>query len=169
MAGEYGGSMPLLVLARHAHSSPARAGQSDFDRPLSAEGLVQALRLGEHLAPEPIHTVIASPALRTRTTAEAVVAARGLDPAALRTDPALYAGGLQEWIDAFALIPEESPGAVVVGHQPTVSGVVAHLADGGATGWVPSFPPSSIAVLRLDSWEQLTGAVRPEYILDFAD
>ena len=189
MSGGYGEGMPLLVLARHAHTVPAlEAGTTDVDRPLSPAGRAQARRMGEFLASDAvpgtrlIDTVVASPALRTRTTAEAVAeslpaapdAAAAAPAEAVRTDAALYGGWIPEWAEALVTIPPDSAGAIIVGHQPTVSAVVAHLADGGASGQVPRFPPSSIAVFRLESWDQLgapdiAGAARPELIRHFKD
>ncbi|HJG79886.1 MAG TPA: histidine phosphatase family protein [Brevibacterium senegalense] len=172
--------MPLLVLARHAHTVPAiDAGTNDFDRPLSDAGLAQARRMGEFLASaavpgtREIDTVIASPALRTRTTAEV---AAGLLPAspAVQTDEPLYGGWIPDWAEALVTIPADSAGALVVGHQPTVSAVVAHLTDGGDGDSSPRFPPSSIAVFRLEDWAHLgapdiAGAARPELIRHFKD
>ncbi len=177
MAGGYGESMPLLVLARHAHTIPAaEAGTDDFDRPLSDAGRAQARRMGEHLAahaPE-VDTVISSPAVRTVGTAEAVAAGLGIAPGSVIRDPSLYSGWIDEWAEAMATIPEDAAGAVIVGHQPTVSAVVAHVTDGGASGEVPRFPPSSIAVFRVESWEALSaphvaGAAQSELIRHFKD
>ncbi|WP_019157441.1 SixA phosphatase family protein [Brevibacterium senegalense] len=181
--------MPCLVLARHAHTVPAiDAGTNDFDRPLSNAGLAQARRMGEFLASaavpgtRDIDTVIASPALRTRTTAEVVAGLLPASPAdgagsgtpEVRTDDPLYGGWIPEWAEALLTIPAQSAGALIVGHQPTVSAVVAHLTDGGASGTEPGFPPSSIAVFRLEDWAQLgapdiAGAARPELIRHFKD
>ncbi|SMY10902.1 phosphohistidine phosphatase [Brevibacterium jeotgali] len=177
MAGGYGESMPLLVLARHAHTIPAaEAGTDDVDRPLSDAGRAQARRMGEHLATYSpgVDTVIASSAVRTIATAEAVAAGIGIDPAAVVREPSLYNGWVDDWAEAMATIPADASGAVIVGHEPTVSAVVAHVTDGGASGQVPRFPPSSIAVFRLESWDALdapgvAGAARPELIRHFKD
>lgn len=167
--------MPLLVLARHAHTIPAaEAGTDDFDRPLSDAGQAQARRMGEHLASYSpgIDTVIASSAVRTVATAEAIAAGLGIAPAAVVREPSLYSGWVDDWAYAMAAIPADAVGAVIVGHQPTVSGVVAHVTDGSTSGQVPYFPPSSIAVFRLESWEQLgapdvAGSAQPELIRHF--
>lgn len=179
MTGEYGESMPLLVLARHAHTVPAvESGTDDFDRPLSPAGAAQATRMGAFLAgfaaDGAIDTVIASSALRTVTTAEAIASELGMSPSAVVQDPTLYSGWLTDWAEAMVSIPEHAAGAVIVGHEPTVSEVVSVVTDGGASGQVPRFPPSSIAVYRLDSWAQLNapeiaGAARPELIRHFKE
>ena len=36
--------MRELILLRHAHAEPALPGQPDLDRPLSSEGLAEAMR-----------------------------------------------------------------------------------------------------------------------------
>lgn len=177
MAGGYGEGMPLLVLARHAHTVPAaEAGTDDFDRPLSDAGQAQARRMGEHLATYSpgIDTVIASSAVRTVATAEAVAAGLGIAPARVVGDPSLYGGWVDDWAKAMTAIPAGAAGAVIVGHQPTVSEVVAHVIDGGASGQLPRFPPSSIAVFRLETWDELgapgvAGAARPELIRHFKE
>lgn len=177
MAGGYGEGMPLLVLARHAHAVPALdAGTDDFDRPLSPSGAQQAQRMGQFLAEYAeevagaVDTVVASSALRTATTAEAVAAGLGLAPSIVVRDPALYNGWVTDWAEAMVSIPSDAAGAVIVGHQPTVSEVVAHVTGGNS----PHFPPSSIAVFQLESWSQLdapdiAGAARPELIRHFKE
>lgn len=181
MAGGYGEGMPLLVLARHAHTVPALdAGTDDFDRPLSPSGAQQAQRMGEFLAEYAeevagaVDTVVASSALRTVETAEAVAAGLGLAPSVVVRDPSLYSGWVTDWAEAMVSIPSDAAGAVIVGHQPTVSEVVAHVTGGHEGGSSPHFPPSSIAVFRLESWSQLdapdiAGAARPELIRHFKE
>lgn len=118
-----------------------------------------------------IDTIIASSALRTVQTAEAVAGGVGLPASAVVQDPSLYSGGVTDWAEAMVVIPAEATGAVIVGHQPTVSEVVAHVTGGTES---PHFPPSSVAVFRLESWAQLdaptiAGAARPELIRHFKE
>lgn len=173
--------MPLLVLARHAHTVPALdAGTDDFDRPLSRSGAQQAQRMGQFLADATtgtdavIDTVIASSALRTVHTAEAVAVGLGMAPSSVVQDPSLYSGWVTDWAEAMVSIPTDAAGAVIVGHQPTVSEVVAYVTGGHESESRPHFPPSSIAVFRLESWSQLdapdiAGAARPELIRHFKE
>ena len=67
-----------LILLRHAHAEPAAAGESDLDRPLSAEGLAEADAAGRWLAAQGLvpDRVLCSPARRSRETLEAVTKAR---------------------------------------------------------------------------------------------
>ena len=67
--------MRELILLRHAHADPALPGQSDMDRPLSAEGLAEAESAGRWLRDQGLvpDCVLCSPARRTRETLEAVL------------------------------------------------------------------------------------------------
>lgn len=69
-----------LVLVRHGETAWNRATriQGHTDIPLSPLGLVQAQRLAEALADEPLAAIYSSDLSRARQTAEAVAAAQGL-------------------------------------------------------------------------------------------
>ncbi|MGO0602792.1 SixA phosphatase family protein [Brevibacterium linens] len=151
--------MPVLILARHAKAEAH--GRTDFERSLDAKGLAQAVEAGAEIAERWSPDVaIASAARRTVQTGQAVVEAvnrahgGNLDePGALtlREDPSLYAGSVDDWLDAIKSIPADAKCAYIVGHQPTVAEVVGHL---NPEGGVPdTFRPSSIAVFDLESWD----------------
>lgn len=154
--------MPVLILARHAKAEAE--GRTDFERSLTAKGLAQAVEAGAEIAERWSPDVaIASAARRTVQTGQAVVEAvnrhngkprtgEGLE---LRQDESLYGGGVEDWLDAINSIPPESQCAYIVGHQPTVAGVVGHLSPEAG---VPSeFRPSSLAVFALESWDIAPG------------
>lgn len=128
-----------LFLVRHAH---ADAGDPDDLRPLSARGRDEARALAERLAAQPAApaTVLTSPLLRARETAEAIA---GETDATLRVDerlsPGMTAEGLRD-----AVRDEQGPVAVVA-HQPDCSQVALEL-----TGEDPGFPPAGVAELTLD-------------------
>lgn len=163
--------MPLLVLARHAFTPSAPAsGTTDFERPLDATGLAQARRMGAFLAAfaagegRPLDTVIASAAVRTMQTACAAAEGLGMDAEAVRPDRALYNATAAEWEEAIATIPARASGALVVGHQPALMDIVA--ARSGV--WpLPGLRPSTVAVFRLDSWEQEPPYGEPAVLRDF--
>ncbi|WP_101650136.1 SixA phosphatase family protein [Brevibacterium ihuae] len=164
--------MPVLVLARHAKA--ARPPVADVDRPLTEAGEIEAARAGEHLAGLPLTHLVASAALRTVQTGEAVVAAlgRAAGPAGreaprLLTDRALYESGIEYWLEVIRTIPAEAPGAYIVGHEPTVSAVIGHLCPG--FGVPERFRPSSIAVFDLPSWDVEPGDYPTPEIRCFRD
>ena len=71
--------MRELILLRHAHAEPGAAGQADFDRPLSSQGLAEAEAAGRWLADQGLvpDRVLCSPARRARETLEAVLSLTG--------------------------------------------------------------------------------------------
>lgn len=77
-----------LILIRHGETAWNRATriQGHTDIPLSPLGLLQAERLAEALADEPLAALYASDLSRARQTAEALARRRGL---AVRLDPGL--------------------------------------------------------------------------------
>lgn len=139
--------MRELILLRHAHAEPARAGAADLDRPLSAEGFAAAEAAGRHLAasgrvPD---CVLCSPARRTRETLEAVLRATGYVDQ--RIEPAIYEatpGALIELADRHRDIGR----LMIVGHNPGLEQLAALMAS-GQSGDYRGMPPAGLAVLHV--------------------
>jgi phosphohistidine phosphatase SixA len=139
-----------LTLMRHAKAvAPGTDGLPDAERPLTPAGArrcaqaVRAMR-GAVRATLRAEVVCAAPALRTRHTAE-LAAAAWLLP--LMPCPWLALGG-----DHPSMWPlADLPGAVLVGHEPELSGALALLAG------IP------LAAIRLDpgTLVVLDGEVHP--------
>ena len=123
--------MSDIVLWRHAE---AEDGVPDLERPLTRKGHKQARRMAQWLHKRlPASAVICcSPATRAQQTAQALahLAARefvtlaALSPAT-RLDAAL--GAIRA--------SDPSRTLVVVGHQPTLGAIVAHLLDTRDPDW----------------------------------
>ncbi len=116
-----------LILWRHAE---AEDGQDDLARELTAQGHKQAERVGRWLRkrlPEDFR-VIASPALRTRQTAQGL---------ADRFDivDALAPGASARTVLRAAGWPDAGDVVVVVGHQPTLGQTAALLLAGAERDW----------------------------------
>lgn len=119
-----------LILWRHAEAHPAREGQSDLERRLTANGERQARRMGLWLQQRlPATTrVLVSPAARSLATAAALERRYRID-AQLAPDQ-----------DADALLlaagwPDSPTPVLVVGHQPTLGQVAARLLAETELGW----------------------------------
>jgi phosphohistidine phosphatase len=125
-----------LILVRHAEAAP---GDPDDLRPLTDTGRATARELGERLAELEPRTVICSPLLRARETAEAIARASGV-PVEVEEllAPGADADGLRE-----AAAGREGP-LVAVGHQPDCSEIVLAL-----TGGTRDFAPGEAAELEL--------------------
>lgn len=121
-----------LVLWRHAEAAD---GASDMERELTARGRKQATRVGQWLRshlPQGFE-VIASPALRTRQTAEALVAAFTIDDRLAPWRDAKDYLAVAGWPPADG--GDDDRCLVLVGHQPIVGWVDSTLLTGGPIGW----------------------------------
>ena len=139
--------MRQLVLLRHAHAESAVAGQSDFDRPLSPEGVAEAEAAGVWLEQHGYRpdVVLFSPASRTRQTLERVMAVLGNVEAL--PEPRIYEatpGTLMAIADAH----RERGRVLLVGHNPGLEQTVALLAS-GQSGEFRGMPAGGVAVLDL--------------------
>ena len=115
-----------LYLLRHAHAGdPTKWTGDDGGRPLSQKGRRQSASLGQFLAERAFapDSIISSPKLRARQTADIVADAIGI---AVSEDERL-AGPLD--VDVLAAIVESTGGdrIVLVGHDPDFSDLAASL------------------------------------------
>ena len=119
-----------LILWRHAEAHPVRDGQTDLERPLTAKGERQAKRMAEWLNQRLADStrILVSPALRTQQTA------RALDRH-FKTVQALAPDGSGHALLEATRWPEAGEPVLVVGHQPTLGLVVAHLLADAAQAW----------------------------------
>ena len=123
---ELGASEVAIYLLRHAHAGdPEKWTDDDAKRPLSARGRDHARRLGRFLAERALafDSIVSSPKLRARQTAELLSDAFGL---AVTIDDRL--GGPLE-VDILSSIIEGAGGTslVLVGHDPDFSELCAAL------------------------------------------
>jgi phosphohistidine phosphatase len=121
--------MPEIILMRHAAAVPAAVDASDFERDLSGPGRVEAVQAARRLAREApsIERVLYSPAQRTRTTADIVVAELALAPDAVLAMPTLYAASRAAIRDAIAREHGGAQVLLVVGHNPGISELASEL------------------------------------------
>jgi phosphohistidine phosphatase len=127
-----------LYLVRHAE---AEQGEPDELRRLTPSGRAAARALGERLAAgETLDSVLASPLLRARETADEIARAAGVEA---EPDDRLAPGATAE--DVLAAVAGRGDGVVVVGHQPDCGRVAAELSGREE----PRFPPAGMVVIDL--------------------
>jgi phosphohistidine phosphatase len=121
-----------LILWRHAQAEDAAESGEDLDRALTARGEKDAELVAGWLCkriPEGTATVLASPARRTRQTADAL----RMDYGVLE---ALAPGASAAEVIAVTGWPERRTGTlIVVGHQPWIGEAVATLVAGRVASW----------------------------------
>ncbi len=145
-----------LLLLRHAKSDYP-SGVADHDRPLAPRGVREAALAGEWIranAPA-VDAVLCSTATRTRQT----LARTGID-ADTHFDDDLYDTTPGTVIGLINGTAEDVETLLVVGHEPTMSGLALGLAvdtnNEAAAAILEKFPTSSIAVLRTsEPWDRL--------------
>ncbi|UNK71233.1 histidine phosphatase family protein [Microbacterium sp. H1-D42] len=143
--------MKTLLLARHAKSDWGDPALADHDRPLNARGRRDAPVMARRLRDEGIRLthIVASTALRARSTADEYAAAYGIEVA---DEPLLYAASARSILAVAANLPDDADIAMLVGHNPGMQDAVAEL-----TGDFVEFPTCAIAecAIEVGSWAEL--------------
>ena len=119
-----------LILWRHAEAHVAREGQDDLERPLTVKGERQAKRMAEWLNQRMASStrILVSPALRAQQTAKAL-------GRHCKTELALAPDGSGDALLQVARWPSASGPVLVIGHQPTLGLVAAHLLADASQAW----------------------------------
>ncbi len=148
-------NMKQLTLLRHAKSSWKDPALADFDRPLNRRGREDAPRMGDRLREEGVFPdrVVASPALRARMTAEAIVAALGLGAERLSFCEAIYEADLERLMDLVRGLDDTDDHVLLVGHNPGLTDLWNHLSHTA----VDNIPTCGVFSLRFSnaSWGSL--------------
>ena len=121
----------LLILMRHAKSDWPENLRRDFDRPLAARGEKDAPRMGKWLRKNGLipDLVVSSPAQRARGTAELVVERLHIRRKRIIFDDRIYEAGLRQLLDVVASHAPGSDTLLLVGHNPGLEELIAHLAS----------------------------------------
>jgi len=145
--------MRILYLLRHAKSSWNDPTLRDFDRPLKKRGREAAERIGDRMASETLSNplVICSPAVRTRETAEVVLASAKLQVEP-RFDERIYEASLRELVEIVTEIPNDKEVAIMIGHNPGFEELLSFL-----TGEHRRIPTCALAKIRFGdvSWNEV--------------
>ena len=153
-----------LVLLRHAKAS--RGAEEDFERGLTRRGRRDAPRIGRWMKSADLipDLVIASPARRTRETAELALEELGIGTDTVRWDERVYGADVGALLDVLAGCASDARRVLVVGHNPGLEDLVRHL--GGATAREPEkgkfLPTCALAHLRVTcGWPELAAGSAP--------
>lgn len=145
--------MKTLILVRHAKSSWDEPGLVDEARPLNKRGRHDAPEMGRRLLARGVvpETILASPAVRARSTAELIALELGAEDAVV-IDHRLYATSASGMLGVIREQDDTIDTLMVVGHDPEMSDLAHRFS--------PLSPPMvTCAVLELhfdrDSWAGL--------------
>lgn len=153
--------MKQLSLLRHATASPE--GADDHSRPLSPQGMREAVdialhwQLGGIAAPS---LILSSDALRTRETAQAV--AHIFSAAMLTFDNTLYLATPDAILDAVMTVDDRHDHIAIVGHNPGMGQLAFDLGGHAHPLIARGFAPATLATFDcvIDAWPDL----RPQHI-----
>jgi len=145
--------MKTLLVMRHAKSSWDDSGVADLERPLNTRGKRDAPRMGRLIREEEIvpDLIVASPARRTRLTAEAVADQSGYE-GEIEINEDLYAADAETHLEVLRGLPDQHSCVLIVGHNPGLEELVEHLTD----TWerLPTAALVQIS-LPLESWQDM--------------
>ena len=144
--------MKKLLLIRHA-KAVHDLNYDDFERPLKLSGIkdaeLMAVRLkANQLIPQQL---VASPALRTRSTADIFAAFLSLPGPLL--DTRIYEAGPITLLEVINEFNNQYDFIALVGHNPTMEQIVSYLCNVRV-----EFPTCAIALLEfeLDDWAEIS-------------
>lgn len=148
--------MKTLHVLRHARSEPAGPGVADRERGLDERGEEDARRMGAALAkrmlPQPL---VVSPARRAQLTLAGLCEGwPALAPLPHRTEDKLYTlttGELVAWLQQQ---PDSETSLFLLGHNPTLSELVGHLASDAVAVTLPTTGYVQLQ-LPIEHWHEL--------------
>ena len=131
--------MKKLLLVRHAKSAWDNLDGSDHNRPLNSRGAHDAPAMGAHLLARGIRPdlILASSAVRTTSTAQALADAMSVDAARIQILPSLYLAHAADILAAVAACPDTVDTIMLVAHSPGIGD-----ASGVLTGEPPRHMPT---------------------------
>ena len=146
--------MPRILIMRHAKSSWAVPGASDFERELNERGTKDLGKLSAALKERKLSAdrIYCSPAMRTRKTLEGIKSA--LPDAKIEFPDEMYSGGMSDYMNIVNAIPGNAT-AMLIGHNPMCGAIASALAGSGNDEDLHQlafkFPTGAIAVLDFDT------------------
>ena len=154
--------MKTLLILRHAKSSWKDASLADHDRPLNKRGKRDAPRMGKLLQEQDLvpDRIISSTAKRARNTAKAVAkACHCADRVELTSE--FYHAGPGSYLAVLQNVQDDNQRVMVVGHNPGMEALVAHL-----TGGMETMPTAALAhvALPIEKWAELDYEVQGELL-----
>jgi len=141
--------MKQLTIVRHAHAEKHGEDGEDFERRLDKRGRREAEQMAElgHSLGIRADYIVSSPAARAISTAKEFARALGYPLPRIRHDDRIYMADVSTLATVVRAIPASSRHALLFGHNPGVSRLVAWLSGSAAHG---DLPTAALCTLRAD-------------------
>jgi phosphohistidine phosphatase len=159
--------MKTLILVRHAKSSWDDLSVPDAERPLNERGKRDAPRMAVRLRqqfPE-INAFVASPARRTRKTAELFMKEFQSKDKKPKLVPGLYEASLKEFYQVVESLNDEDKSVAIFAHNPTIT----NFANSLECRTVENIPTCAVYAVNADteSWKDFKQAVKEFRFFDY--
>lgn len=160
--------MKTLIVVRHAKSSWANIGQSDFDRSLNDRGKADAPKMAERLLKKNIvpDIFVSSPALRAKNTCKAFCEVFNVQEGEILYAQELYHAPEYVLYNTVSTINNNFNIAAIFAHNPGITDFVNSLCNGMQ---INNMPTCGIFAVRAntDSWKEFEVAKREFLFFDF--
>lgn len=121
--------MKKLYIVRHAQKEDENFAKDDYDRDLSPEGIQTAKEMAKEFAQSlPIDLIVASPAKRTRLTAEIFADALNYKKSIMYNE-VLYMAFVNELIETITYTFDTVDNMLLVGHNPSLTALAITLVN----------------------------------------
>lgn len=151
--------MGQLLLLRHGKSDWNADFETDHDRPINERGVQAARSVGLLLRGQSAYVpdqILCSTARRTRETLQHVISASEWDAPDVHYLDDLYLAAPSRALHILADRSVSVDALLLVGHQPTLSGLLTLVAGGNQV----AFPTAALAVVDFDASDWKSGRLR---------
>ena len=142
--------MKKLYIVRHAQKEDEQIGRDDYDRVLSPEGIEDAKKMAQYFASKklPVDLIVASPASRTKKTAEIFAEALKYKKTIMLNE-VLYMAFVNELLETITYTFDTVDSMLLVGHNPSLTALAITL-----VGFKEKFQMGAIMEIDFDcdSW-----------------
>ncbi|OJJ20946.1 phosphohistidine phosphatase [marine bacterium AO1-C] len=160
--------MKTLILLRHAKSSWKDMSLADFDRPLNKRGKRDAPFMAQRFQEEGGNPdlILASPALRTKLTAEEFRQALGPTwTGKLEYQSEIYEAHYHTLLELIKLQSDDVQTLLLVGHNPGLTSLTNFF----SSAYIENVPTTGIVgfELNIDQWRHLSAELASLIFFDF--
>ena len=146
-----------LYLVRHAKAEDYAPTSRDFDRELTAQGIMSAARMGRFLKEKGLvaHLMVSSQAARAYQTAKIMAEQLDYTVDAIENNPFMYEGGARAYLAAVNALDNAHTHVMLFGHNPDISFFAEYLTN----QYVGSMDKGSVAVVEFDegmTWDMVS-------------
>jgi len=157
--------MKTLFLIRHAEAAAKQNGLSDYQRPLTKEGVESVNNLAAYLnnASVRFDNIITSHAVRALQTAQGIAGKTDFPENKIVIEKSIYTAGIDSYLDLIFVQPDEMCHLAIIGHNPYITGLANFLMKEELF----FLTPSSIVALKFytDKWIDICLAEKELYFV----